>query len=562
MSAADPPVSECASLLEWVERAGGTVGKVYLKSEPGLGRGVYASEDLPEGEVLFSLPDRLIVTTETALRSSLGQYLAERCKIVKSCAEEQTVIEGEDGGGKAAAGPAGSTRSAPDDADQRPELTERSVLYAYILQAKHCAALTIDLAPDEIDYGEYARALPATFSTPFSWRHELSLLPQPMDDLDHDGVDLMSELGSLGQHLQEQFAVLKAALADGNHPLQQGATGGLKVSQWLWAHQAYSSRCFPRSCLSSSVIAAGSDETAATTELTAADDTGVMVPMLDMFNSVEDPSAANWTSNVSWELKRDAAGGRGEAVLNCRVSRGDQIFSSFGPKGNRTLLGCYGYCRWGNPFERVAIWVSALRLLSRDEDAADENMAILKRFQKFAALQNSEQTTEANDDAEIMIGGLRFDVTMLEPLPERMIAAARVCCGDDESMALAYLRELVVDSSLQVLGGDSVEDLEEQASQWRAKRDGSSVHIEISTSAGASAAPATVEEDVQVKSYACSAEACALCYRHSQLAVLRRVDAALAQRMGDDDSNAHVNPTATEAGGAEEPGKQKRAKLA
>ena len=577
--------SECAALFDWVRAAGGTVGRVHLKTEPGLGRGVYASEDLPKGEVLFSLPDRLIITTERALASSLGQYLAARCKIVKSCAEEQTVIEAadvtEDNGEQAAAAAAasapaagGGATGAADGADARPELTERSVLYAYLLQARHCAAATIDLASDEIDCGEYARALPTSFSTPFSWRQELGLLPAPLDDLDHDGVDLVSELGNLGQHLQEQFAVLKEALADGNHALQQGATGGLKVSQWLWAHQAYSSRCFPRSCLSSSAIAAGSDETSASTELVAgagegggggggAED-GVMVPLLDMFNSVEDPSAANWTSNVSWELVRreeeksehggvTSTRGVGEAVLNCDVGRGDQIFSSFGPKGNRTLLGCYGYCRWGNPFERVAIWVSALRLLSRDEDAAEENMAILQRFQEFAA---SAATASVEGDsggsaagesggggaAAEMCAGLRFDLTVEEPLPERMIGAARICCGGDEEMALAYLRELVVESSLQVLGEDSVESLEEQASAWRSKDDGSTVHIEVSTAVATTAAAVDgggsepqqsgqEQEAVQVKSYACSPEACALCFRHSQLAVLRAVDAALAQRM-------------------------------
>lgn len=262
--------------------------------------------------------------------------------------------------------------------------------------------------------------------------------------------------------------------------------------------------------------------------------------MLDMFNSVEDPSAANWTSNVSWELKLDpgpngSTEGRGEAVLNCAVNRGEQIFSSFGPKGNRTLLGCYGYCRWDNPFERVAIWVSALRLLSRDEDDASENMALLERFQQFAAAGEQESGEDGDDTERIMIAGLRFDVTVQEPLPARMIAAARVCCGDDENMALAYLRELVVESTLQVLGGDSVDELEEQASTWRAKRDGSTVHIEVSTAASPG------QEEVQIKSYACSPEACALCYRHSQLAVLRAVDAALAQQMGDEDGGDSPN---------------------
>jgi len=206
------------------------------------------------------------------------------------------------------------------------------VLYAFLLQARHCAAITIDMAADEKDYGPYARSLPAAFSTPFSWRAELGLLPAPLEDLDHDGVDLVSELGSLGQHLQTQFAVLKGALAGSKAGLAQ--SGKLTVREWLWAHQAYSSRCFPTACLSGSAIAAAEDNTSASTESGEAAEDGVMVPMLDMFNSVEDPSAANWTSNVSWEAEA------GEARVNCDVAKGEQIFSSFGPKGNRTLLGC------------------------------------------------------------------------------------------------------------------------------------------------------------------------------------------------------------------------------
>ena len=62
---------------------------------------------------------------------------------------------------------------------------------------------------------------------------------------------------------------------------------------------------------------------------------------------------------------------------------------------------------------------------------------------------------------------------------------------------------------------------EAQAAEWRAKQDGSTVHIEV-TSEGQSAEP--------LKSYACSPEACALAYRHSQLAVLRVVNDALESR--------------------------------
>ena len=244
--AAAAATSECPQLLEWVRAAGGLVGNVELRSEVGLGRGVYATQDLKAGEVLFRLQDS-IITTETALASGLGAFLATRCKIVKACSEEQQQVEAAAGEAEASADAPGgeavpSGGGAAAAADDREELTERSVLYAFLLQARHCAAITIDMSADEKDYGPYARSLPAAFSTPFSWRRELGLLPAPLEDLDHDGVDLVSELGSLGQHLQTQFAVLKGALAGSKAGLAQ--SGKLTVREWLWAHQAYSSRCF------------------------------------------------------------------------------------------------------------------------------------------------------------------------------------------------------------------------------------------------------------------------------------------------------------------------------
>ena len=105
-----------------------------------------------------------------------------------------------------------------------------------------------------------------------------------------------------------------------------------------------------------------------------------------------------------------------------------------------------GYCRWGNPFERVALWVSALRLLSRDEADAEANMATLARFQEFAG-------------GEVPVGGLRFDLTAESPVPERMVEAATIAAGGDAAAGLEYLRNLVVEASVQVLGEDSVDEL-------------------------------------------------------------------------------------------------------
>jgi len=488
--------NDCDQLLEWVAACGGAVGRIVVRSEPGLGRGLYAADDLAAGEVVFRLNPECLLTTERALGSALGQELAARCRIVKSTECDTSGVEVAAAGDPVgepttAEGASSAAADAGAGADARPELTERSVLYAYLLQARHCDA---GAGSAERDFGPYALALPGSYSTPFSWRDELGLLPAPMEGLDHEGIDLVSELGSLGQHLSEQCAVLKAALAAGGGALQR--SGKLSVREFIWAHQSYSSRCFPRSCLSSAGAGAAG--------VAAASEDGVLVPMLDMFNSVEDPSV-NWTSNVDFDAERS------EAKINCDVAKGGQIFSSFGPKGNRSLLGNYGYCRWDNKFERVALWVSVLAKLSRDPSDADANMTTLRRFQQFAGGE---------------VGGTRFELTADEPLPERMLRAARIACGSageggaegsPNDDGKKYLRELVTDSALQVLGEDSPDELEAAAAEWRAKDDGSTVHIEVSMD----------QEPMELKSYACSPAACAVAYRHGQFAVLRAAERAL-----------------------------------
>jgi hypothetical protein len=42
----EPSESGCSQLLGWVQAGGGTVGKVDVRAEHGLGRGLYATGDL------------------------------------------------------------------------------------------------------------------------------------------------------------------------------------------------------------------------------------------------------------------------------------------------------------------------------------------------------------------------------------------------------------------------------------------------------------------------------------------------------------------------------------
>ena len=86
----------------------------------------------------------------------------------------------------------------------------------------------------------------------------------------------------------------------------------------------------------------------------------------------------------------------------------------------------------------------------------------------------------------------------------------------DDAAARGYVRELLREARAQVLGAgeNAEEELAAAAVEWRARDDGSTVRL-----AGTS--------------YACSAEACALAFRHSQLAVLSAAQWALAAKDGD-----------------------------
>ena len=456
-----PPQEQagCEALQKWMLQNGGTWGPLKISSEPGIGRGLYAAEDLEAGAELFTLPDQLILTTAVALGSPIGKVLTSKCNIVRSCAVDIVCTEADDKAADDSAapntGPALGTGPAQEAEAAQPELAERSVLYAYLVHARRHS---------ESDFTAYASTLPDSFSMPFSWEPEqLGWLPEPTEDLDHEGVDLVSELGRMGEHLHNQLALVDDAL-DGT-----GLLDGVSMEEWLWAHQSYSSRCFPRSCL------------AVDSQAVADDADGVLVPVLDMVNSIEQGSQLTFHG--------------GRATVHCAVKKGSQIYSRYGVKPNRTLLACYGYCRWNNPAEKLPLWVSALRKLNRDPAAAETNAAQLSAFQ--------QRFGEG-------IAGTLIELSVAEPLPEALVEAAALCCGDD---ALAYIQELVAETEEQLLGDDDADKVERLAAQMQ---EGSgSIHV--------------LEGNVKL-SYAFTPEACVVAYRQSQLGVLQATKTALATK--------------------------------
>ena len=119
---------------------------IEMRSCP-AGRGVFAKRDMAEGELLLRLPPDIVLTTKVALEAPVGQILASACRIVKVSVEEGVGVSVE-----AAVGSADDTDAAVsscarnsdvnDNVDdkidaQRPVLTERSVLYAFLIEARN-----------------------------------------------------------------------------------------------------------------------------------------------------------------------------------------------------------------------------------------------------------------------------------------------------------------------------------------------------------------------------------------------------------------------------------------
>ena len=72
----DARVASTARLAAWVEQAGGIASKVAARSTP-FGVGLVATQAARRGEPLLEVPISLAISAESALRSSIGPYIAE-----------------------------------------------------------------------------------------------------------------------------------------------------------------------------------------------------------------------------------------------------------------------------------------------------------------------------------------------------------------------------------------------------------------------------------------------------------------------------------------------------
>ena len=177
------------------------------------------------------------------------------------------------------------------DAPVQPAVSRRSCLYAYLIAAR---------APDStLPHAAYARSLPAEFTSPLLWpearaarlvlhlragpRTDLLLAAAQADCAALEGTELARSVAVMRTHLREQYDALFPHMHAAAPRLFPRAH--FTWPAWLWAHAAYSSRCFPRSFMPGG--GDGRQSAAALegdVEALDASEEGVMIPLQDIAN--------------------------------------------------------------------------------------------------------------------------------------------------------------------------------------------------------------------------------------------------------------------------------------
>eukprot|EP00658_Telonema_sp_P-2_P006310 TRINITY_DN12409_c0_g1_i1.p1 TRINITY_DN12409_c0_g1~~TRINITY_DN12409_c0_g1_i1.p1 ORF type:complete len:247 (+),score=66.16 TRINITY_DN12409_c0_g1_i1:107-742(+) len=95
---------------------------------------------------------------------------------------------------------------------------------------------------------------------------------------------------------------------------------------------------------------------------------------------------------------------------------GEEVFINYGPEGNDRLLTIYGFCCNDNPYDRVKIWATASPSIAEYER---KNMLL--------------QENDVQDN-------LPFELSLADPLPNKLLGAMRVQRATDDEMEAAMVR--------------------------------------------------------------------------------------------------------------------------
>jgi len=321
-ASAAPSADAPAALVDAAAALGGALDGVQPQLVAGMGLGLVATRDLAVGAVLLRLPVAAAITADAALASAVGAAIAAEFEVVRDehageaageedadCADwrerearwareeaheaaeaaakkrgrkrsatPQEESAGGDESGSDRSGDSGaeaSSSSSYDDDDlqqQKQRVGLRSVLYCYLIAAREGAP---SLPPAHV---AYAQSLPAAFDGPLTWpdAEAAALLA---------GTELARSVALMRDHLRESYDALVPRMCAAAPRLFRRQAFSWRA--FLWAHGAYSSRCFAASCAPGQAAAAPDElglvgDSAAALDAAAAH--GVLLPLLDIAN--------------------------------------------------------------------------------------------------------------------------------------------------------------------------------------------------------------------------------------------------------------------------------------